>query len=76
VAKRVSEHENIEMAEETYFPLSTVEVLIAPTLPFLDRMLTAIGPLRDAVLEEFPVPTSIVMLQMVSTSTVAISLIG
>jgi hypothetical protein len=59
VAKRVSEHENIEMADETSFPLSTVEVLIAPTLPFLDRMLTAMGQSRDAVLAKFPVPTSI-----------------
>jgi hypothetical protein len=50
VTKRVSEHENIEMAEETSFPLSTGEVLIAPTLPFLDRMLTAMGQSRDAVL--------------------------
>jgi hypothetical protein len=35
------------------------EMLIAPTLPFLDRILTAMGQSREAALAKFPVPTSI-----------------
>jgi hypothetical protein len=43
VAKRVSDYKHREMVDQTSFPLSTVEVLITLTLPFLDRMLYAMG---------------------------------
>jgi hypothetical protein len=43
VAKRVSDYKHREMVDQTSSPLSTVEALIAPTLPFLDRMLCAMG---------------------------------
>jgi hypothetical protein len=59
VAKRVSDHEHREMADQTSFPLSMVEVLIAPTLPFLDRMLSIMGRTRDIAMAKFPVAANI-----------------
>jgi hypothetical protein len=59
VAKRVSEHARREIAEQVTFPLSTVEVLIAPTLPFLEKMLTTMGASRNVAVAKFPMAGNI-----------------
>ena len=59
LAKRVSEHARRDIAKQTSFPLSTVEVLIAPTLPFLEKMITTMGPSRETTTARFPISNNI-----------------
>jgi hypothetical protein len=58
-AKRVSEHAQRDIAEEVSFPLSAVEVLIAPTLPFLEKLIATLGGAREAAVAKFPIPGNI-----------------
>lgn len=44
----------VNIAEQVSFPVSTVEVLIAPTFPFLEKMLTTMGASRDVGMAKFP----------------------
>jgi hypothetical protein len=55
----VSEHARREIAEQVTFPLSPVEVLIAPTLPFLEKILTTMGALRNVAVAKFPMAGNI-----------------
>jgi hypothetical protein len=57
VAKRV--HARHDIAEQISIPLSTVEVLIAPTLPFLEKMIATMGAPREAATAKFPISGNI-----------------
>ena len=62
VAHRVSAHaENLLFPEKATFSVSTVEVLISPTLPFLNQVLDAMGPSKQITVSRFPIPDKIVV---------------
>jgi hypothetical protein len=64
VAKRTSTHPtNLGFPSKAVFSLSTVEVLVSPTLPFLNRILEAMGRTKDAAAALFPLADKIVDLQ-------------
>jgi hypothetical protein len=43
------------------FFVSTVEVLITPTLPFLNEVLEAMGPSKPLTVTSFPIPDKIIV---------------
>ena len=62
VAQRVSSHTaNLHFPRQAMVSLSTVEVLVAPTLHFLDLMLKAINPVIAMAVASFPIPDKIIV---------------
>lgn len=61
-AQRMSEHaENLSFPSKATFSVSTVEVLISPTLPFLNQVLDAMGTSKQITVSGFPVPDRILV---------------
>jgi hypothetical protein len=62
VAKRTSTHPtNLGFPSNAVFSLSTVEVLVSPTLPFLNQIIEAMGPTKVAAAARFPLADKIVV---------------
>jgi hypothetical protein len=62
VAKRTSTHPTyLGFPSKAVFSLSTVEVLVSPTLPFLNRILEAMGRTKEAAAALFPLADKIVV---------------
>lgn len=62
VAQRVSSHaDNLNFPRRAMFSLSTVEVLVSPTLHFLDLMIKAMNPILAVAVARFPLPDKIIV---------------
>jgi hypothetical protein len=61
-AQRMSVHpETLLFPFHANFSVSTVEVLISPTLPFLNQVLDTLGTLKATTVASFPIPERIIV---------------
>jgi hypothetical protein len=62
MAQRTSNHPaNLAIPFRVIFSLATVEVLVSPTLPFLNLILEAMGPTKAAAVARFPLADKIMV---------------
>jgi hypothetical protein len=61
-AQRMSVHpETLLFPSHAIFSVSTVEVLISPTLPFLNQVLDTLGTVKATTVASFPIPERIIV---------------
>jgi hypothetical protein len=62
VAHRISRHnDSLAFPKQSIFSLSTVEVLVSPTLPFLSLMMGIMAATTAAAAAKFPIPDKILV---------------
>jgi hypothetical protein len=61
-AQRMSVHpEMLQFPSHAVFSMSTVEVLISPTVPFLNQVLDKMGLVKATTIASFPIPDRIIV---------------